>query len=236
MRRQPLQRTTPIPNKSLKEIIDRINLVPHRKELVPLVVKSADFGDDAEPSAELISQARQNLNDSLGNLPEAVQRYIWQNDREELYWPLRRYEGLVELQKRFDFLLSLTEVLMELETDLSIQIETPKSASNWFAPFPPRSIRLDVSPEGHIQLAKDEIAAAFEGVDMRRIRRCVDCQNIYWLGRSDQKCCSDECHGRLRVRRWREKRKADPEAFKERRKENAIYKAKPKLFKKPNKA
>jgi hypothetical protein len=57
--------------------------------------------------------------------------------------------------------------------------------------------------QGKLEVSVPPLYQTLKGVELKRVRECPICQNIFWVGRLDQTCCSSKCSRTLRVRRWR---------------------------------
>lgn len=64
-------------------------------------------------------------------------------------------------------------------------------------------IGLRAAPNFRIRLTAPPLTAALHDIDMKRIRRCEFCENIFWAQRMDALGCSQRCSGALRQRRLR---------------------------------
>ncbi len=64
---------------------------------------------------------------------------------------------------------------------------------------------LKTDDKGRFINSPPPLLEALEGVEVARIRACQFCGKVFWAGRIDQSCCSHQCAGNLRARRWRER-------------------------------
>jgi hypothetical protein len=237
-RRQVLQRTKPLPNKLLGELIELLSRFSAEEELLPLKVDRWDVIAENQQD-EWVNLARQSLAENLEGRSEDFQQYIWGNmgsqentivenpnsrvSIDSLYTITRgaieRYEHFADLRERFYALLDLVHFAAGLEESLSYRINIPLPKGN-ITSFPPDRIVLDFDEDDQLQFAVDEFSKALEGVDVYRIRKCEICKKVFWAGRLDKKCCSKKCNNVFNVRRSRERREVDPGAYKEKRKHN----------------
>jgi hypothetical protein len=233
--RQRLQRTKRIPNEFLDELIRRVNLLRGRTKLLPLEVNSWDFAN--EDDNEAAARAQESLSQHLSGLPEEFQRYIWHGDSSHidtvderdqsspvidspasLKEAVIRYEQFIDLHDRFHTLATYVGLALRLESRPPFNIEIPLPRGQ-FPTSKPASIKIKIL-SGKVHFPVDEFYRALDGVELRRIRRCEVCGNIFWAGRFDKKTCSDNCKNTNNVRRLRERRKDDPEAYNKKRKQN----------------
>ena len=78
--------------------------------------------------------------------------------------------------------------------------------------------RLCFNPDGTGRVEGGEYRDRFEelyrllhgGLDLRRIRECGSCKELFWARRSDQVACQKDCANRIRVSRSYYRSKAQP--------------------------
>jgi hypothetical protein len=70
-------------------------------------------------------------------------------------------------------------------------------------------VRFVIDPEKGTLRPSSALLDILAKVDCRRIRQCVRCGKLFWAGRLNKVCCTEECSRVQRVRRYR---KTHPEA------------------------
>lgn len=58
---------------------------------------------------------------------------------------------------------------------------------------------------GILKVFPDEFLAAFNGIELGRLRLCQKCGRVFWANRSDARGCTARCSSALRTREWRDK-------------------------------
>lgn len=71
-------------------------------------------------------------------------------------------------------------------------------------------IGLRAAPDFRLRVTAPPLTVALHGIDMKRVRRCGFCGNIFWAKRIDALGCSRRCSGTLRQRNLRGNVKEEP--------------------------
>lgn len=66
-------------------------------------------------------------------------------------------------------------------------------------------IPIEITAYGEALLPARDFLIALGETDVRRIRRCLNCNILLWAGRIDQWCCTRRCANAARVRKHRAK-------------------------------
>jgi len=226
-RQQRLQRTMRIPNDLLGQLIARVNLIDPTKELPALNVSSRDL--ERSHRRQDLTRVRRELDTALAELEPELKAYIWRDGARSsatvVLAALHRYESLAQLRSRVRSLAAWARAFVDLEGVLfgkKSKSKLPSSKSVWTDKF---VIELWKPPIGDFRsfVLGDEFFRALQNVDVRRIRECVNCDRIFWAGRTDSRCDTKECRNQYNVRMSRQRRHDDPEGYKARRQANEEY-------------
>ena len=137
----------------------------------------------------------------------------------DLWYPtvqaVSRYEGFLELRLNFDLLVdfvfrhpSWEDQIMETKRGFDSQIalylkgirDEDQIQNQDFELLLSSNARVKINKTGSTDITLGEFSRAIIGIDVKRIRRCPACENIFWAERVDRFCCSKECNGRLHTR------------------------------------
>jgi hypothetical protein len=205
---QVLQRTKRPPDK-LVEYINLANLIPPVSQLPD----SYKLNDEAYIDV-LISKGGSvdSLDQLLPSISEATQEFLHRYLPPERFPQFYEYLGPIcssrvlkevpDLYRKVYGTRAVLDLIADMQEKRTVVqdsgTEIPREAI-------PISVVLDVDSEGNLQLTQGPLLDALMGVPAGRIRRCSECQRIFWAGRIDKHACSDKCVNRRNVRIWRER-------------------------------
>jgi len=202
-------RTRPCPER-LAELMGVANLVPPEWELpgssamfdegTALKLDSAERGDQIN---EVLFEAMRKFFEQ--HFPPEKRRQLY-----ECLGPicLDRREEIVNL---YDLLSSVRALLIAIADSRGGRIEVPYQAAEGLTV-------LVVDANGKIQVQPGPLIEVVKDVEVERIRRCSECNRLFWAGRMDKAACTKKCGQRRRVRLWRERyAERDREQYKLRR-------------------
>lgn len=66
---------------------------------------------------------------------------------------------------------------------------------------------LYVDENGILKREKNKLVESLDGLDIRRIRTCAICKNLFWAQRLDRQCCGKKCADRYNQRLSRDRKK-----------------------------
>lgn len=65
---------------------------------------------------------------------------------------------------------------------------------------------LGIDAQGNFTVGIDPALKSLEGIDVKRIRQCKICRNLFWASRSDKQCCQKKCANTYNQRLSRERK------------------------------
>jgi hypothetical protein len=147
----------------------------------------------------------------------------------DIFFAVERYEQLLELQRRFHAFTEWSRAVYEVEKALRekpVLRALEKALRDGWNRAVLGHWNIDLLDGWHsswnsnppigdwvaYQLGeKDVVIEALQGVDARRVRKCLICGKIFWAGRLDKTTCSPACGNINNVRNSRAVRPANEE-------------------------
>jgi hypothetical protein len=131
----------------------------------------------------------------------------WGADERKALWAL---EGKVRAKHAKGHEAAFTHFLRALFTAIArAGVAGPLEPEPLELPDPPSFRRLEFEPNGTMRIHDSPLRAKFEqlyrdlgGLDLTRIRECLDCGALFWAQRKDRVGCSKPCANRLRFSRY----------------------------------
>ena len=167
-------------------------------------------------------------------------REHWDSDETDVKALIRRYRGfrsyMADVDVSEEIPVKMVQRCRQLKTIRSILYTIARLHSNNpltttsvpVAPYLENLVSVKTDAEGNLRIQHDPLLQALEGVEVRRIRECPICGELYWAGRIDKPTCKVKCAHVLRERRYRENyRKNYLEKYKQQRYSKAEDKHRP---------
>ncbi len=70
----------------------------------------------------------------------------------------------------------------------------------WYLPMQ-GGTKTVLDKDGNIQIELDDFSKAIKGMEVSRIRECLNCRRIFWAGKSNQEYCTKRCSDSYRSRK-----------------------------------
>lgn len=188
------------------DAIYKINKVLRYRNLFMRAFHEADAGFKFNSSVE--NEVNRVIDDWLSTLPEIIAQHLLNFERfdglKQKYLEIsRRYQELFRTGGQLFSLAGVAQLRFTKENNYQLE-----SYFYWNEPyFEPVQLEteLRIEANGTAYFQKSLFADVIDGADVRRIRLCEVCENLFWAKRLDQVFCSKACSGLQRIQRWREK-------------------------------
>jgi hypothetical protein len=151
------------------------------------------------PHAAITAKLIRSYEPLIALLPEAAQTYV---RAHEVKNPGERFAAGSERYELLKTALALFRAIARRPAGASdIDIDLPAG---------PRWIRTRLDRENRIRSVPSSLLAELEGVRADRLRECENqnCRQLFWARRHDKFACSAECGNVRRVRKWRDRYRA----------------------------
>jgi hypothetical protein len=160
------------------------------------------FSDDVE------NEINRLIDEWLVTLPDLITQHLlsfepFYGSKQKYLEISRRYQELFRTCGQLASLFEFVQRRFSKENNYRLQ-----NHLDWVEPYAEPALsetEVRIEADGTAYLQKSLFSDAIDGIDVRRIRLCEVCENLFWAKRLDQVFCSKACSGLQRVQRWREK-------------------------------
>ncbi len=187
-------RTTPCPT-ALAEFIEAANLI----------APAFEFPGYSDMNDALLKSPALDRSPTIKGISEATEEFLHQQFAPEKFPQLYKYLGpisadrVIQVRDLYRAMCGARALLGGIAaSQKQKKIEIPSEAAEG-------SVALILDSEGKIQIEQGPLLDVLKGVEAERIRRCSECQRIFWAGRMDKFACTKRCGQRRRIRLWRER-------------------------------
>ena len=164
--------------------------------------------DDADDAIEMFHTTKNNIYKieailKLKQLPECEKEfYEYAANISEMWFA--RYAKIKQIK---DFLTKLAFIEHNFDTAEKKLIGVGLVEFNEFL------TNLYVDEDGILQREENILLQWLLGIDVRRIRQCAICRNLFWANRIDRQCCTKKCADAHNQRKSRENKLISGELY-----------------------
>ena len=138
-------------------------------------------------------------------------RYIFDTNAETAYTIDSKPDWFQQIL-RYEYILSIQKILVHAAIDCTVFTEEfgiEKFAKGSFKGHIEIYLPAEyIIENGRLHFVLADITKTLEGIDVRRLKMCKECESVFWAYRLDARYCSNECGNLKRVKEFQKKAKA----------------------------